>query len=138
MASGYRCLTWRYCRMSGVRSGGILILSALAPWHRRASDGNPLRGAEPVQFLLREMEGRAGPSQLHAQLDPGREQEEPHDQKTRAERAQDRFIEGRRRRGRAEVVEDRLFLAVLEEESDRQRDEDDHEDQADHRRSSPP
>src|SRR5207244_8444616 len=105
MASGYCCLTWRYCRMSGVRSGAILILSAFAPRHWRASDRNPLRGAEPVQFFLREMEGRAGPSQLHAQLDPGGEQEESHDQKARAERAQDRFIDGRRRRGRAEVVQ---------------------------------
>src|SRR3989449_8897982 len=138
MASGYRCLTWRYCRISGVRSGSILILGVLAPRHRRASDRNPLRGAEPVQFLLREMEGGAGPSQLHAPLDPGGGQQESPDQKAGAERAQNRVIDGRRRRGRAEVVQDRFFLAVLEEEGDRQRDEDDHEDEADHWRSSLP
>src|SRR5256885_6226568 len=111
MASGYRCLTWRYCRMSGVRSGSILILDVLAPRHRRASDRNPPRGAETVQFLLREVEGGAGPSQLHAQLDPGREQKESHDQEAGAERTQDRFIDWRRQRGHAEVEQHRFFLA---------------------------
>src|SRR3989442_11699709 len=104
MASGYRCLTWRNCRMSGVRSGGILILSALAPRHRRASDRNPLRGAEPVPFLLPEVEGRAGPSQLHAQLDPGGGQEESPDQKARAEPPQERVLDGGRGRGGAAGV----------------------------------
>src|SRR2546422_7950559 len=101
MASGYRCLTWRNCRMSGVRSGSILILGVLAPRHRRASDRNPLRGAEPVQFLLREMEGGAGPSQLHAQLDPGGGQQEAPNQKARGGRAPNRVIDWGPRGGRA-------------------------------------
>src|SRR3989449_9164786 len=98
--------------MSGVRSGGILILSALAPRHRRASDRNPLRGAGPVHFLLREMGGGGGPSQLHAQLYPGGGKQEGPNQKGGGRRAQKRFLDGRRGRGGAARVQKSFFFAV--------------------------
>ena len=73
----------------------------------------------PIQLFFGQLQGFPGAPEFHTELYPGRKKQQSHDEHPGAKCSQNRFIDGCRFTGGAEVMQHGFFAAVLQKERQR-------------------